>query len=501
MNVLPIVTRELTVAARRKSTYRIRLWSAFAAILVASALLIFFEMDARIVSGKNVFMILNSYAFGLCLFAGSFLTADCLSEEKREGTLGLLFLTDLKGYDVVLGKMLATSLNAFYALFALFPVLALPLLLGGVTGGEFWRTMLGLLNALFFSLSLGMWISARSRDSDRVLGLTFSGLLFFAGVLPLLEQLRRSIGLPSQWWFALSPSPFFPFYLAGESHYLGAPQNFFISIFASQLVAWAFIFRASVALPRSWQDKEERVAQPGQGGWRALGRWFPSFVVPSWKASPRKLLEENPVLWLVSGKHKLYLVIWILTAIGLTICAVATFFAGGKSSFIPFISTSALAPIAFIIKMIVAVRAPAFFVESRKSGALELLLSTPLTSREIIRGQWLALEKLFLWPMILLAIAMVVPAFFLSQVSDAFIALALYAAFKFCLSLFAIGWFGMWMGLSLKKPNYAAGLTVLFCVLLPMMAFCVPDVAIYLFLLFWSKGKVERDLRKTAINV
>ena len=29
-------------------------------------------------------------------------TADSLSAEKREGTLGLLFLTDLRGYDVVL---------------------------------------------------------------------------------------------------------------------------------------------------------------------------------------------------------------------------------------------------------------------------------------------------------------------------------------------------------------------------------------------------------------
>jgi hypothetical protein len=59
-------------------------------------------------------------------------TADCISSEKREGTLGLLFLTDLKGYSVILGKMLATSLNSFYALTAIFPVLAIPLLLGGI---------------------------------------------------------------------------------------------------------------------------------------------------------------------------------------------------------------------------------------------------------------------------------------------------------------------------------------------------------------------------------
>ena len=49
-------------------------------------------------------------SFIYSLVAGRRFTADCLSEEKREGTLGLLFLTDLKGYDVVLGKVAATSL-------------------------------------------------------------------------------------------------------------------------------------------------------------------------------------------------------------------------------------------------------------------------------------------------------------------------------------------------------------------------------------------------------
>src|SRR5215469_11630653 len=106
-----------------------------------------------------MFSVLTFYAFGLCLLAGVFFTAHSLTEEKREGTLGLLFLTDLKGYDVVLGKFAAVSLNAFYALLALMPMTALPLLLGGVTGAEFWRMALALINALFFSLAAGICVS------------------------------------------------------------------------------------------------------------------------------------------------------------------------------------------------------------------------------------------------------------------------------------------------------------------------------------------------------
>src|SRR5664279_1436043 len=117
----------------------------------------------------GLFSILTGSAVLYCLAGGVRFTADCLSEEKREGTLGLLFLTDLKGYDVVLGKLVATSLNGFYAVLAVVPVLALPLLLGGVAPGEFGRMALVTINTLFFSLALGMCVSALSRSARKAM--------------------------------------------------------------------------------------------------------------------------------------------------------------------------------------------------------------------------------------------------------------------------------------------------------------------------------------------
>ncbi len=500
MNFLPIATRELTVAARRKSTYHIRLWSAVAAILVAATLLIFFEIDSKMISGSTVFLILSSYALGLCLLAGSFLTADCLSEEKREGTLGLLFLTDLKGYDVVLGKMLATSLNAFYALFALFPVLALPLLLGGVTAGEFWRKMLALLNALFFSLALGIWISARSRESEKVLRNAFAWLIFFAGVLPLLEFAGRRAGL-SGWWLGFTlPNPFSPFRYADEMTYIGAAQNFWITVVASQLLSWAFIFRASMVLPRSWQDRETKSLSPAP----SLGTVENKRADRRRDSVRRKLLEQNPVLWLTGYNPRLSIVIWILTIISLVSLTVPIVAGRMTGLFMMPWFLWGLSPVPFFIKIIIAMRAPAFFVEARRSGALELLLSTPLTGREIIDGQWDGLKRLILLPSVLLVLGMIVPAFLtlLSSASGgrslSFVMLS-YGALKFILSISAIGWFGMWMGLTVKRTSYARGLTVLFAVILPMMAFCVPDIAIYIFLSYWAKSKLEQDLRPHLI--
>src|SRR5438093_1793011 len=161
MTFLPIAERELRVRARQKATFRVRVGAA----LVASLVIAFFLVMSRLwfspsKMGQGIFWFLSSLAFLWCLMEGPRNTADGLSEEKREGTLGLLFLTDLRSYDVVLGKLLATSLKNFYALLALFPPLAITFCLGGVTGGEFWRLVLLLTNTLFFSLTVGMLASA-----------------------------------------------------------------------------------------------------------------------------------------------------------------------------------------------------------------------------------------------------------------------------------------------------------------------------------------------------
>jgi len=84
----------------RKSTYRMR-WLLALAGIVLWFLLLISSTSSITEKGQIVFVATGVVALAFGLLAGIFLTADCLSEEKREGTLGLLFLTDLQGYDVV----------------------------------------------------------------------------------------------------------------------------------------------------------------------------------------------------------------------------------------------------------------------------------------------------------------------------------------------------------------------------------------------------------------
>src|SRR5277367_2616023 len=173
MTFLPIVDRELRESSRRRGTYWLRVRVAFQALLVGvtADIMNFFQPQLKL--GTVLFWGLSGVAMLFCLLAGRRSTADCISQEKREGTLGLLFLTDLKGYDVVLGKMVANSISSFYALVAIFPVLAIPLLAGGMTNGEFWRMLLVLVGTFFFSLSIGIFASAVSREYRAAMAVNF----------------------------------------------------------------------------------------------------------------------------------------------------------------------------------------------------------------------------------------------------------------------------------------------------------------------------------------
>src|SRR5437762_13702126 len=100
MTFLPIADRELRVAARKRSTFWLRVIAASVTILISAGFLgIGGLMEAQgggmfpLSLGAILFWILTWGSFVCACFAGVFFSSDTLSEEKREGTLGLLFLT------------------------------------------------------------------------------------------------------------------------------------------------------------------------------------------------------------------------------------------------------------------------------------------------------------------------------------------------------------------------------------------------------------------------
>jgi hypothetical protein len=61
-----------------------------------------------------LFVSLSVIAFAYCLLCGVLTTSDCVSEGGGTDA-GVALLTDLRGYDVVIGKLVASSVRAVSA--------------------------------------------------------------------------------------------------------------------------------------------------------------------------------------------------------------------------------------------------------------------------------------------------------------------------------------------------------------------------------------------------
>ncbi len=406
MTALPIVARELLVTARRLGTNRLRLVAALVALGVWAFLwLVTSGMPSSGQRAQAQFIALGVLALGFCLLAGVFLTADCLSEEKRDGTLGLLFLTDLKGYDVVLGKLAATSLRAFYAVLAVLPVLALPLLMGGVAPGEFGRVALVLVATLLLTLSLGMLMSAASREARQAIAGTLFALIVLGAVLPVLWWLVAGVFRVATIEGLLWTSPAYAYRCAFDGAYTkrGGPHQFWASLLGISLLALGALITACVLLPRAWQEK----THPGntasrQRFWQALR--FGD--VDARRQQRQQRLEANPFYWLAGRDRLPQLTAWAL------LCPQFTIWLGFVLGAF-FSSSSTMRDVSFgvacflgyglhlSLKYLIASEATRRFREDRRSGALELALVMPRSADEIVDGQERAMTTFFRGPMAL----------------------------------------------------------------------------------------------------
>src|SRR3989442_4816319 len=115
------------------------------------------------------------------------LTADTISREKREGTLGLLFLTPLTPIGIVFGKSLIHTIRAITLFLAVLPALALPFLLGGLSWKDCVVSLLLNSSALMLALGAGLLASTLATDSRRALALALVFSFGFAYLFMLVH--------------------------------------------------------------------------------------------------------------------------------------------------------------------------------------------------------------------------------------------------------------------------------------------------------------------------
>ncbi len=506
--MLPIVQRELLVASRKWHTFWTRIAAAaigfFVVLLTLGADT---AVSAGAGAGKSIFSILSWLSFWACFFGGAMLTADSLAVERREGTLGLLFLTDLKGCDVVLGKLAAKSLTGFFCLIAIVPMLAVPLLLGGVTAGEFWRVVAVLLNTLFFSLAVGMIVSVFALELRGVFALAvlaqvlvIFGPLLLAGFFPALRVQHPAL-------LALYP----PLGLSAASaqKFAAQPDAFYIALAVTHVGAWSLLLLAGARISRSWQT---RPAQGWRLRWQVFRRDLAQGGAVSRAALRRELLDINPVVWLQSRER---LMRSALTAFTFVLCGTA-FWLNFNSAFHWRELGCAVTSFVFahaILLLLIAFEAGSLLVEARRDNAMELILSTELTDAGILRGCFLTIVRLFrpaLWILAVYdALWMLFVTMYGRDSETSFNVMTGLCLLVTCAGAgLAVVWCALYAGMRARRPSNAAarafGTIVVAPVILlgvvaagitagsPMMALGVFSVATLLNAWMWGHSAYER---------
>src|SRR5258706_11942121 len=130
----PLPTGEWKGGARHSFTYWLRVLGAGALVLVGAYSVLGHGLSMN--KGGPLFARLHLTLLCSIWVLVPLVTADCISRERREGTLGLLFLTPLTAQGIVLAKTLTHGLRALTMCVAVLPVLALPFLMGGVSWQE-----------------------------------------------------------------------------------------------------------------------------------------------------------------------------------------------------------------------------------------------------------------------------------------------------------------------------------------------------------------------------
>jgi len=405
----PVILRELRVGSRRWTTYWLRL---LAAGLVMLAVLFWLGGHGHSrQAGSLVFAWVHRIVLASIWIIVPLMTCDCLSSEKREGTLGLLFLTDLSARAIVMAKAVAHGLRAFTLWLATVPLMAVPVLLGGLAWHEIVLSCALTFGSILFALSIGLWASATTRQINSSVALAAllapaAGLAFVALLMALGDTLNMLIGagqIAGLDW-ENSFGDFFGLLWNFDNDWSavlsGSGQVLIIAALAFLPVA-ALILTASVImvagmLRRNWQDRPKTKRQSEVEKFFCAPSFFPKFF----KGWMRRSLERNPIGWLEKRSWTGRITAWIWFALMISFGSMLAYSVTYRDLLGLFDG------LMWMLLISIAYVAAGSFRRERETGALELILVTPLSERQVIHGRLRGLWGQFL-PTFLLWVVMV----------------------------------------------------------------------------------------------
>lgn len=423
MLIGPIFHRELAISPRRRLLYVARAaYPVVLLILMSTAWLVLTGTQvvrdvgdlARF--GTVLFQILAPLQLAIVTFCSALLAASAVSLEKDRRTLVLLLLTNLTNSELVLGKLLASLLHILVLLAAAVPVFLLLALFGGVSFAQIARAFAVTLVTVLVSGSLGSILALWREKTFQALAMTVLLLVLWlaAGEIVASGALGASwAGISTQTW-AAGFSPWQAILQATRPYiendpalgFLGTPVHLFLLVGTALFL---LVNGAAVALVRVWNpSRETRQMTREDETWNRQSIWGAEYDVthesagesaagPKTPAAAARRLSktrqvwDNPVIWREMRTWAYGRKIVVIRLAYLVLFALAAgalgWMMGGKSHLSPETGAVALVPLFLLSLVLVNAQAVTSLTSERDGQALDLLLVSDLSAKEIVFGK------------------------------------------------------------------------------------------------------------------
>lgn len=451
MLIGPVFSREVVTTARRPRFFLFRtIYVGALFLLMCTAWLVLAGTQvirnvgdmARF--GSILFQILAPLQLSLTLFFSAMAAASAVCQEKDKKTLILLLLTRLTNFELVLGKLLASLLNIAVMLFAALPLFAVTMLFGGLSTSQIIYTYLVTLATMLAAGSLGSTLALWREKTFQTLALTALVIVVWSSIW---EAVGRGVlgpeifGISNQTW-ATGGSPFRAILAAVKPFPHVDPSLGIISTGINLYLGMATVLTVllnglAIAKVRVWNPTHE-VRHTGRSDEAAESIWGAEYDLGQESSSSgvelarsghidarihsasnhgqtTRRVWDNPILWRETctwayGRKIIfirfaYLLLFAMAVAGLYWLATSPADSSDPlSTVIPSASRS-LIPFFLVSLVIVNALSVTSITVERDGRALDLLLVTDLTPKELLFGKmggifWVA-KDMVIAPMVL----------------------------------------------------------------------------------------------------
>jgi ABC-type transport system involved in multi-copper enzyme maturation permease subunit len=343
--------------------------------------------------GESIYMTIAIIELTLVLLAAPAATAGAVCLDKARGTLNHVLATDLSNAEIVLGKLGVRLIPVLGLIACVLPVVALTSMLGGIDPLALTGSFLVAIGCAAVGCSLAMTLSVWAKKTHEVvmmtymliiLWLTFPGLVL--ATMYLFGMLSRPSGPP---YFLQALFSTHPYYLIFAPY--TDPGKVDLStfvVFLGGCLASSCLLIA-LATARIRQVALRQAGRPAAGPRRRL---LPRLRRPSWLPKiPGPSLDANPVAWREWHRTRpswMMRVAWgLYAALGLLWFALLLRRLGPPRMIADEFAMLSAFQVALGL-LLLSVGAATSLAEERVRGSLDVLLSTPMSTRSILAGKW-----------------------------------------------------------------------------------------------------------------